>query len=327
MVNPTGGAVRVVIVGAGGLGTPAAIGLLLGYNSEARLSVEIIDDDSIELSNLNRQVLFTGEDLGQNKAITLCNRLLDGPFAANAEKLQFKAQAQRLDLSNIDALLGGADIVLDACDDTATKFLINDYCVLNRIPFCYGGVVALHGQALLVDSRSLPRGGCLRCLFGDYTEADFREQTTSCQANGIVGAVAGFAGFLQADLVLRFLSGKAQTAKGSELVRFSLRRNETRQSFIQASRGCPLGCGEPRIRHLDLANEQCPMTFLYTKLAIEQLSAAELLDVRFSNCTSAESVCTSVAQEKHEIVSFKQLSSSSWRLLIRPGSAVRREAQ
>src|SRR5690606_38219964 len=92
----------------------------------------------------------------------------------------------RLDLDSISALAGSASLLIDATDSTETKFLLNDFCVAHGIPYCYAGAVGFRGQLLFYNPAREEKQGCLRCLFGDFTEEDYREQSTTCKAAGII---------------------------------------------------------------------------------------------------------------------------------------------
>lgn len=295
--------VRVVIVGAGGLGTSAAWGLAASWGPSCGqdaqpLEIHLIDPENIELSNLNRQVLFTKEHLGAAKAKTLAAIIKDQLEEQKGASVQIVAIEQRLSKANIHQLLHGASYVIDGTDSTETKFLINDYCVRWGIPFCYGGALGTQGQLLAV----LPgTGACLRCLFGNFTEDDYQTFHTSCQQAGIVGPVVGYLGFLQANAALTYLKSNSQHS-ASLLSRFSLQNFSTSSTLVPPAPDCPLRCGEQPSQTLDIRDKQCPMTFLYTKLALEKLPLEATLRVQLGTEESARNVSETCRQEGYQVI-------------------------
>ena len=186
----------VVIVGIGALGCPAALSLAedgIGH-------LTLIDDDLVEPSNLQRQILFADDDVGSGK-VEVAARVLRQRYSG----LDVKEHAVRLDETNCGTLLAGHDYVIDACDDPPTKFLISRTCVGDGIPFCYGGVVQTHGQWLHVVPGQSP---CLACVFSD---AESEGDDGGCAALGILAPVAGVIGAGQAREATVFLSSRAET--------------------------------------------------------------------------------------------------------------------
>ncbi len=187
-------AARVLIVGAGGLGVPAAAQLAAGGVG----TIGIMDADRIDLSNLPRQILHRTEDLGRPKVLSLRERL-----HRISPRLTVKALEERLDGSNARRLIADYDFVIDACDDFATKFLINDVAVALGVPYSHGGVLGFMGQTLTVVPG---RGACYRCLFSAPPPA---HETPTCRDAGILGPIAGVIGTIQAAQALATLSGGA----------------------------------------------------------------------------------------------------------------------
>lgn len=183
---------RVLIVGAGGLGVPALMVLAHGGLEELTL----LDPDPIELSNLPRQVIFREDEIGTPKVIAAARYLSEV-----APSIRVETFISRLDQENAAEFISRSAFVIDATDDPATKFLINDVCVTTRVPFVYGGVLGMSGQAMTV----LPgRTACLRCLFEGPPDD---EDAASCRDAGIIGPIAGAIGAAQAAEALRCLSG------------------------------------------------------------------------------------------------------------------------
>ena len=299
--------VQIVVVGAGGLGVAAGWGIAAGWSRERALELHIYDPDAIELSNLNRQVLFHTSDIGSSKAETLCRRL--EPLACGSP-IRFCPHQQRIDHYSIADALGGADLVIDACDSTETKFLLNDYCVAQSLPLIYGGAVAEQGLLMLIHGT----GACLRCLFGEFDAAEIEQQSNACRRDGIFGSVVGQVGFLQAVYALRVLS---QTSEPGTLIRTSLSDPETRETRVAAQPDCPLGCGSPATQKLDIRDKQCPDTFLYTKLALEELGAGESLDLRLGSEESLASVIETTGEEGYrQRITPREISAGNWRVVL-----------
>jgi molybdopterin/thiamine biosynthesis adenylyltransferase len=183
---------RVLIVGVGGLGVPAAWAL-------ARAGVRgltLVDPDPVELSNLPRQVIFRDSDLGQPKVDVAARRL-----HAMFNGMEIERHKIAFDSANARALAAAHGVIVDATDDPTAKFLINDTAIALGRPFIYGGVLATVGQAMTVVPG---RGACLRCLF-EAPPAD--DETATCREAGIIGPVAGVIGEVQAAEALTVMRG------------------------------------------------------------------------------------------------------------------------
>jgi adenylyltransferase/sulfurtransferase len=186
---------RVLVVGAGGLGCPALL-TIGGRVAE----VGIVDDDVVELSNLNRQILHRTRDIGRPKVESAAEAL-----RARFPSLALTPMRARLDAANAAALLAGWDVVIDGTDSLASKFLLNDFCVSVSVPLVHGGCVRYSGQIMSV----LPGLSCYRCLF----EAPPPPGTApSCGEAGILGAFAGIIGALQGEEALAILAGRPRYA-------------------------------------------------------------------------------------------------------------------
>jgi len=180
---------RVLIVGAGGLGVPAALAL-----AQAGVSrITLIDPESIELSNLARQIIYRTSDIGLPKAQAAARRL-----AALHPEVHVRAIVDALRGENAAALVAEHDFIIDGTDDPPAKFLINDVCIRVRRPYVYGGVLGFSGQAMTVMAG---RSACLRCLF---EAPPLEAETASCRDAGILGPVAGVIGAIQAEQAIAF---------------------------------------------------------------------------------------------------------------------------
>ncbi len=185
-------AARVAVVGAGGLGCP-----VLQYLAAAGVGeLTIIDGDRVQKSNLHRQILFGTSSLGQNKARAAAARLKD----LNGE-IQCRAVDGFLLPGMAVETLRGHDLVIDATDNFATRYLINDVCVGLGLPFIIGALDRFQGQMALCNHNG---GASYRCLFPDRPTA---ETAPSCGEQGILGSVAGMVGLAQANEALKYLLG------------------------------------------------------------------------------------------------------------------------
>lgn len=183
------GRARVLVVGAGGLGSPAAL-----YLAGAGIGrIGLIDDQRVELSNLHRQILHGMPEVGRAKAGSGQRAL-----ARLNPEIVVEAIEEELTADNAETLLARYDIVLDGADNFETKFLINDACVLFGRAFVHGAVAQWGGQ--LFTYR--PQAPCLRCLFGDPPPP---EAIASCEQAGIAGPVAGVVGAWMASEALKLI--------------------------------------------------------------------------------------------------------------------------
>jgi molybdopterin/thiamine biosynthesis adenylyltransferase len=210
---------RVLIVGAGGLGGPLAYALAA---AGARLTV--CDDDRVELSNLQRQVQFTGDDLGRPKAGALAAEL------ARRGGEPVRAVGRRFDPSTAESLAGDADLLIDGSDDADTKFAVADWAVVAGKPYVIAGVLRWGGTVF----AGAPAAACYRCLF----EAPPTDAPT-CADAGVVGAACAVIGGLAARSALALLAGDRSDA-GTVLVVDDLRRTAVPRAVRLSPRpGCP----------------------------------------------------------------------------------------
>jgi molybdopterin-synthase adenylyltransferase len=235
---------KVLIVGAGGLGVPAAVRL-----AQAGVRhLTLIDPELIELSNLARQVIYRTDDVGFSKAEVAARRL-----TTRFPGLDVTPIASALDEDNAAELIARNDFVIDGTDNPAIKFLINDSCVAAARPFAYGGVLGFSGQAMTV----LPgRTACLRCLF----EAPPAEnEIASCREAGILGPVAGIIGAVQADEASLFLRSSQPRLCGAILT-YHARTGRTRVTNISPRQGCRCGAYGQLSAHFTSGISSGPIT-------------------------------------------------------------------
>lgn len=225
---------RVLIIGAGGLGSPVALALTGGTPAGgAPLSgLTLMDADVVELSNLHRQLLHGERDLGRRKVDSGAERL-----AARAPDLPCERLAQRLDATCAPALIAAHDLVVEGSDDLETKFLVNDLALRLGVPAVIGGVVRFSGQIVTVMPPLGAAGkvGCYRCLFEEPPPAG---TAATCQQAGVLGPACGLVGGLMAAEAARIIAGAAPLYAGAVLT-LDLLRWRLRQIALPPRPDCP----------------------------------------------------------------------------------------
>ncbi|RMD83102.1 MAG: HesA/MoeB/ThiF family protein [Candidatus Dadabacteria bacterium] len=235
---------RLLVVGVGALGCPAAWTLV-----EAGVGrVTLVDPDVVELSNLQRQVLFAEEDLGRPKAQVAAARL-----ATVGSPTEIVALCHRVDPGNASALVAEHDFVIDATDDRATKLLLNRAAVGERRRLCYAAVARASGQLMGIEPG---RSACLECVFPPAPGES--SVPSGCDELGIVAPVAGTIGSLAALLALAAAEGAAAWRPGS-MIFFELGRRRWRSIAFPRRRECPC-CGGAGRQHDERTRRQesCP---------------------------------------------------------------------
>ncbi len=193
---------RVLIVGAGGLGSPAA--MYLGAAGVGTLG--IVDFDKVDVTNLQRQIIHSTSNVGKNKASSASEYI-----AGLNPEIQVNVTDVALDENNIYDYIKDYDFVLDCVDNYETKFLINDACVKSNKPFCHGAVQEFNGQAMTF----VPGSPCYRCLFEDIPS---EEDVVRAKNLGIIGAVAGVIGSVQALEAIKYLTASGDLLTGKMLI-------------------------------------------------------------------------------------------------------------
>lgn len=218
---------RVLIIGAGGLGSPAAI-----YLAAAGIgTIGIIDSDTVEISNLQRQILHTTETAGRPKLTSAQARI----HSLNPD-VRFIAHNTRLDSTNALDIIGGYDIVVDGSDNFPTRYLSNDACVLLDKPNIYGAIHQFQGQA----SVFLPRKGpCYRCLF---PEPPSPGSVPTCAEAGVLGVLPGVIGLLQATETIKLILGLGGSLAG-RLLLYDALEMQFRTVNLRRDPLCPV-CGD-----------------------------------------------------------------------------------
>ena len=217
---------RVLIVGAGGLGSPAAL-----YLAAAGVGhVTIVDDDRVERSNLQRQVLHGDADTGRLKIHSAAGTLLS--LNPGIEVAGIEA---RLDASNALEVLAGQDLVIDGSDNFETRYAVNEACFARGLPNVHGSVFRFEGQvSVFWPGRPGSPGPCYRCL---YPEAPPRELAPSCAEAGVLGVVPGVIGLLQAAEAMKLLLGAGEPLVG-RLLQFDALRGRFEEFAVQRDPRC-----------------------------------------------------------------------------------------
>ena len=246
-------AARVFVIGAGGLGSPVAL-----YLAAAGVgTLGIIDADSVDLSNLQRQVLHQTPDLGMPKVFSAQEKIT----AMNPDVRVIPYHA-RLGADNALSLMKDYDVIVDGTDNFPAKFLINDAAVLAGKPLVHGGILRFDGQVFTI----LPgKSACYRCIFQSPPPAGL---VPSCQEAGVLGALAGFIGTVQGTEVLKLILGIGQPLT-DRILCYDALRTRIREVRVRRNPRCAV-CGEqPSLRSLQEEN--------YVQSEVCQINPIEVL--------------------------------------------------
>jgi molybdopterin/thiamine biosynthesis adenylyltransferase len=215
-------AARVLLVGAGGLGSPAAL-----YLAAAGVgTLGVVDPDQVSLSNLQRQVLFEGADIGQDKVDAARRRV-----AGLNPHVDFAAFPIAIEAGNARGIVGAFDLVLDGCDNFPTRFAVSDACVAEGKTLVSGAIGRWTGQIGVFAGKP-----CYRCLV-----AETPPDAETCSAVGVVGALGGVIGSMMALEAIKLIAGAGEPLVGRMLIYDALAA-ETRTVKIGADPACP-SCG------------------------------------------------------------------------------------
>ncbi len=265
----------VLVVGLGGLGVPASV-----YLAAAGVGrIGIVDFDPVELSNLQRQFLFSDPDLGRRKVDVAEEKL-----AQVNPNITVVTHDVRLDSTNAMKIIGEYDVVLDATDNVPSRYLINDACVLQDKPDVYAGVIGFNGQASVFHAS---RGPCYRCLF---SQPPLPNSVKSCEEAGVLNVMPGIMGTIQANQAIGILLGKGTPLIGRLLV-FNGLDNTFDEVRFRKNSTCEVCGTNPTITELIDYEEFCGMkqkegmsefdvTARELKAAIDAGRRLILLDVR-----------------------------------------------
>ena len=225
---------KVLIIGAGGLGAPAAL-----YLAAAGVgTIGIADADEEDLSNLQRQVIHATSDIGKPKV----ESARESMEAINPD-VKVVTYKEFIDSSNISDIIKDYDFILDGTDNFPAKFLINDACVMAKKPFCHAGIIRFQGQLMTYVPGE---GPCYRCVFKNPPPKD---AVPTCKQAGVIGAMAGVIGCLQAMEAVKYLTGAGELLTGY-LLTYDALKMEFRKIRVPRDKNCGV-CGEhPTITEL-----------------------------------------------------------------------------
>lgn len=228
------GAARILLVGAGGLGSPAAL-----YLAAAGVgTLGLVDSDRVDATNLQRQVAHGTADIGRLKVASAAERLRDlNPHVTVVE------HAVRLDRHNALDLVGAYDLVIDGSDNFPTRYLVNDACVLRGVPFVYGAILRWDGQVSLFAT---PDGPCYRCLFREPPPPGL---VPSCSDAGVFGVLPGVIGSMQALEAMKWVLGAGDSLAG-RLLLFDALEARWREVTVPRAPDCPVCGDEPTVTEL-----------------------------------------------------------------------------
>jgi molybdopterin/thiamine biosynthesis adenylyltransferase len=220
-------AAHALVIGAGGLGSPVA--LYLGGAGVGRIT--LVDDDQVDLTNLQRQIAHSMARLGQDKTTSARTAI-----AALNPEVEVRAVTLRADAAQLDALVADADLVLDCCDNFATRQAVNAACVRHGKPLVSGAAIRLDGQLAVFDPRD-PASPCYACLF----PPDSQFEETRCATMGVLAPLVGVIGSLQAAEAIKLLSGAGQSMTG-KLLMLDARTMDWTTLRVPRQPDCPV-CG------------------------------------------------------------------------------------
>lgn len=225
----------VLVVGAGGLGAP-----IIQYLAAAGVgTLEIIDHDEVELSNLQRQVIHGTDDVGRPKAESAADFVRD----INPD-IEVVPRVEKLTPENAEALVEGCDFVVDASDNFATRYLVNDVCTLTGTPFSHGAIYKFEGQATTFTAE--PDAPCYRCLFPEAPPAG---TVPNCAETGVLGVLPGTVGCIQATETVKYLLGEGEVLDGRMIFYDAMGMTFETVEYAK-NPDCPV-CGEDPIDSID----------------------------------------------------------------------------
>lgn len=214
---------RVLIIGLGGLGSPVAMYLAAAGVGQ----LVLVDDDEVEISNLQRQIIHDSTDIGINKAESAKRTLLQ----LNPD-IKISTYTERLNHSQLTTEIKLADIIMDCTDNFATRFSLNDISVKTKTPLVSGAAIRMEGQVSVFSKTS--KSPCYRCLYKDEGELD-----TSCSTNGVLSPVVGIIGSIQATEAIKVLLDIGDCLDGKLLILDALHM-EWRTLKLKKDPKCPI---------------------------------------------------------------------------------------
>lgn len=226
---------KVLIIGAGGLGAPAAM-----YLAAAGVgTIGIVDADVVDLSNLQRQIIHTTKDIGRSKVESAAESI-----SAINPSINVRTYNTRIYSENILEIIEDYDFILDGTDNFPTKFLINDACVMVNKPFSHAGILRFNGQVMTVIPHESP---CYRCVFENPPK---KGEVPSCSEAGVIGAMAGVIGSIQALEAIKYITGTGELLTGKMLTFDALTMNFRTVPIKNRRSDCQICSDHPTIHKL-----------------------------------------------------------------------------
>jgi adenylyltransferase/sulfurtransferase len=251
---------RVLLIGAGGLGCPLA-----QYLTAAGIgTLGLVDFDTVDASNLHRQVLYGTADVGRPKTEVAAERI-----AAMNPDVRVERHDVRLTSDNALSILAEYDVVVDGTDNFPTRYLTNDACVLLGRPNVHGSIFRFDGQATVFDAR---HGPCYRCL---YPEPPPPGAVPSCAEGGVLGVLPGLIALVQATETVKIVTGAGDPLHG-RLLQYDALRMEFQEFRVKKDPECPVCGPQPSITELIDYEGFCGVPGAPREAAIAEVSAAEL---------------------------------------------------
>ncbi|OGX36354.1 MAG: molybdenum cofactor biosynthesis protein MoeB, partial [Omnitrophica WOR_2 bacterium RIFCSPHIGHO2_02_FULL_63_39] len=235
---------KVLLVGAGGLGSP--LGLYLAAAGVGRLG--IVDFDTVDFTNLQRQIIHRTEDVGRLKVESAKERINQ----INPD-VQVTTYSTRLTRENILDILKDYDLVIDGTDNFQTRYLVNDACVFQKKPNVYGSIFRFEGQATVFYPF---KGPCYRCLFPEPPPPGM---VPSCAEGGVLGVLPGIIGTIQATEGIKLITGQGEPLIG-RLLLFNALKMQFRSVAIKRDPDCPVCGDKPTIKELIDYEQFCGLT-------------------------------------------------------------------
>jgi molybdopterin/thiamine biosynthesis adenylyltransferase len=202
---------KVAVIGLGGLGSVSALYLALAGVGKMTL----VDRDTVELTNLHRQVLYSLNDLRYPKVEAAARRIQQVNPDVKTDPI-----AENLESGNVESIIAGSDCVVDGLDNMETRYIINRYCVKNKIPFVFGGAIGMEGNVAVFKSPQTP---CLECVLPGLVNGDL----PTCDTRGVLGATTGIVGSIQAIEAIKVLADIEPESAGRLLI-FDFARSDYR---------------------------------------------------------------------------------------------------
>jgi len=287
----------VVVIGVGALGTTITNDLVRSGVGKLR----IIDRDLVELSNLQRQLLFTEEDVGKPKATAAADRL-----RTINSSIEIEAIVEDVHYANVEEIIEGADIVIDGTDNMETRFLLNDACVKHGMPWIYGGAVGSYGMTMNIIPGE---GPCLKCIISNLPDAG---ALATCDTVGVLTAIPVIIGSIQANEAMKFLiSEKDSTRVNRDLLVWDIWSHAYQNMKVKRNPECSC-CGMKEFEFLNAGKREIITSLCGTNSI--QITPVEKGRFRFQDLVDrmervegaeANEICVKIKTNGFELVIFR----------------------